>query len=203
MPELGGQNLDLDELVREHADYLFQYALRHFPQKDTAQELVQETLLAAIESAENFRGEAAPRTWLTSILRFKIIDQIRRQTRDKVLSGVESTEHLDPDNYYFDENEHWRTQTGPLPWQLDPENFASQKQFMRKLDGCLQKLPPRHRQAFLLKEVDDVDSEKLCNDLELSATNLRVLLCRSRVMLRECLDKQWFRPAKTHREASP
>lgn len=203
MPELGGQTLDLEQLVLEHADYLFQYALRHFPQKDTAQELVQETFLAAIESAENFRGEAAPRTWLTSILRFKIIDQIRRQTRDKVLPSAEGTDHLDPDNHYFNEHEHWRTQTGPLPWQFDPENFASQKQFMIKLEDCLQKLPPRQRQAFLLKEVDEVDSEKLCNDLELSATNLRVLLCRSRVMLRECLDRQWFRPAKTQMEIRP
>lgn len=182
--------LDLHRLVQDNADYLFNYALRHFPEEDTARELVQETLLAAVESAARFKGESSPRTWLTSILRFKIIDTIRRRTRE---NPVKIIEERDEDmNRYFDDVEHWRSDVGPLPWTSDPEAGLSQKQFAMTLEDCLEKLPQRHRQVFLLREIDDLGAEEICNNLGLSATNLRVLLFRCRVHLRDCLNGQWF-----------
>ena len=182
-----------DELlswVEDQSDYLYNYALVHFPNKDIAQDLVQETFLAALENFKGFQGKSSPRTWLTSILRHKIIDRIRKNSREDLKKGSVGESNEDRD--YFDEVEHWRIEKGPLPWKEDPENVIIQKEFISVLQKCLKKLPHRQREVFLLREFDNLEQKEICNKFDLSPTNCRALLFRSRLHLRNCLNKIWY-----------
>lgn len=188
--DCASMEIDFNLLIEQEADYLFRYARRHFPSEDVAEDLVQETLLAAIESALRFKGESSPRTWLTSILRHKIIDRIRKSGREILRAEEEDAErYLTP---YFDQNGHWRQERGPRPLRESPERNLSDKQFLEVLQVCLGKLSGRLRHVFLLREIDGLTPEDICNELGLSATNLRVMLHRARVQLRDCLEKRWM-----------
>ena len=181
-------SLDFAAWLDEHGDYLFRYASRHFPERHVAEDLVQETFLAALEAASRFEGHSSPRTWLTAILRHKVIDRIRRAGREEP-PRLEATESLDE---YFDRSGHWKVELGRGPWQADPERSAMQGEFQTVIRGCVEKLPENHRQAFLLREVSELESEEVCRLLEISSANLRVILHRSRLSLQMCLEKNWF-----------
>jgi len=183
-----GVALDFTVLVEEHGDYLFRVALRHFPERHRAEDLVQETFVAAIEAAARFQGHASPRTWLTAILKHKIIDTIRRRVREEP-PRLEASESLDE---YFERKAHWKAGAEPLPWKVSPETLPSQKEFFGVLSECLSKIPKTQQEVFLLREVDDLEPEEICNTMALSATNLRVLLHRARLSLRKCLEAKWF-----------
>ena len=183
--------LDFNKLVEREADYLYGYARRHFPSETVAEDLVQETFLAAVEGASRFKGESSPRTWLVSILRHKIIDRIRKSGRELV-----SAEDGDVDRYlssYFNEKGHWREERGPRPLLSSPEASLSEKEFMTVLQGCLGKLSERLRHVFLLRELDGMTPDDICNALALSPTNLRVMLHRARLQLRDCLENNWLK----------
>ena len=182
--------LDFNKLVETEADCLYRYARRHFPSEDVAEDLVQETFLAAIEAGARFKGESSPRTWLVSILRHKIIDRIRKNGRELVSSDDQDIDKLlSP---YFNEKGHWRQEKGPRPLRNSPEASFSEKEFVEVLQGCLNKLPARLRHVFLLRELDGLTPEDICNELGLSPTNLRVMLHRCRIQLRDCLEVNWL-----------
>ena len=184
--------LDFDTLVEAEGDYLYRYARRHFPSEDVAEDLVQESFLAAIEAAPRFRGDSSPRTWLVSILRHKILDRIRKKTREMnpAPEEEESEQFYSP---YFNESGHWREEKGPRPLTKTPESNFSEMEFMVVLQGCLSKLSSRLRHVFLLREIDGMSPDEICNELALSPTNLRVMLHRCRVQLRDCLEAHWLK----------
>ena len=185
--------LDMSALVDSEADYLFRFALRYFSQEDIAEELVQETFLAATASQTNFQGQSAPRTWLTSILKHKIIDRLRKKGREIPVSALERDEDEDKStNSFFDTHEHWEIPAGPVQWCNDPDFLLSQKQFLAVVEECLAKLSPSLRSLFLMREVEGFSQEELCNELGLSATNLRVKLHRTRLLLRDCVQVNWL-----------
>ncbi|RIL09036.1 MAG: hypothetical protein DCC75_07475, partial [Proteobacteria bacterium] len=181
--------LDLNRLVDSESDYLYRYALRHFRSEEIARELVQEVFLAALESQHRFQGNSTPRTWLTSILKFKIIDRIRRKSKESPIALKNEDDDL---TKFFDQHEHWRIETGPLPWGAPAEEVLTQKQFLGKLDECLAKLPERFKSVFLLREIEEIDVEEICKTFEITATNLRVILHRARLLLRDCLHGNWL-----------
>lgn len=177
--------MDFNQLVDQEGDYLFRYALRLLSAEDQAEEAVQETFLAAYESAGRFEHKASVRTWLTSILRNKCIDKIRSKIRNSEVqvdfTGEEAASAL------FDKVDHWTEAAMPTMW--NPEKSLGSKQFLGIVNSCLSKLPIRLRQVFILREIEEIDSRQVCNELELSASNLRVLLHRGRLLLRDCVEK--------------
>ena len=176
--------------VEEHSDYLFRVALKHFPDHSMAEELVQDTFAAAVKAVENFKGGSSPRTWLVGILRHKIIDRIRAKTRDNSVSLDEINEK--GLSYYFDEAEHWRSETGPVHWSPKPDELVERKQFMGVLDGCLQKLPDRFKSVFLLRELEGLSRDEIAENLRLTSTNVGVILHRCRMALRDCIQVKWL-----------
>ncbi len=185
--------LDLASLVDSEADYLFRYALRYFSQEDVAEELVQETFLAATASQERFQGQSAPRTWLTSILKHKIIDRLRKKGREIPVSALERQDDSDTStSSFFDSHDHWEIPDGPVQWAEDPDSLLNQKQFFEVVQECLSKLTAPLRSLFLLREVEGYSQEELCNELGLTATNLRVKLHRTRLLIRDCVQKHWL-----------
>jgi RNA polymerase sigma-70 factor, ECF subfamily len=162
--------------------YLLRYASLQLRDKAQAEDAVQETLLAALAAEESFAGRSNLRTWLTGILKHKIVDQIRRSTRE---SSIETPEELDA---LFDQTGHWRE--APQAW---PDKVLEDKEFLAALQKCLEALPARTAQVFLMREHLGHETSEICKAVGITATHCWVLLYRARMALRECLEKGWLR----------
>lgn len=158
-----------------------------------AQDLVQETLLAAIKARAAFTGRSSERAWLFGILRNKLADYYRLQAREAPLADVESV--LPEEQGLFAETgfgkDGWITGLGPDSWDT-PEQILSRKEFQAVFKSCLSGLPEKVAQVFYLREIDDTPSDQICKDLGISPNNLWVMLHRARMGLRRCLDVHWF-----------
>ena len=166
--------------------YLLRYASLQLRNRDAAEDAVQETLLAALAAEPGFAGRSNLRTWATGILKHKVVDAIRRSSRERPLEGEDDTADFEG---LFDERGHWRDP--PEPWSA-PDGALEEKQFLAALERCLQDLPPRTAQAFLLREYLGLETAEICKELGVTPTHCWVLLYRARMALRECLDRTWF-----------
>lgn len=179
--------------IEGHRPYLMRYALAQLRDGQLAEEAVQEALLAALESLASFGGQSSLRTWLTSILRFKVIDLQRRAVSERArveLTGFAA--QSDDDGWLdelFDETGHWR-QT-PQAWS-DPEAALEQRRFWEVFERCLDRLPPAGGRVFFKREILGEETETICKDERITASNCWVILHRSRLALRSCLEKNWF-----------
>lgn len=168
-----------------HGDALYRYAYFRLRDPAVAEDLVQETLLAALAGRARFREQAAERTWLIAILKNKLADHLRKTLREAPLAEVDES-LLDE---LFDQHGHW--QLRPSAWPA-PERAMEQQEFWRVLTDCLQRLPARQAQAFLMKAWDGAEADDMCKVLATSTTNLWVMLHRARLQLRACIEAQWF-----------
>jgi RNA polymerase sigma-70 factor (ECF subfamily) len=182
------QSLDPETWVDQHGDVLYRYALFRIRGVQVAEDLVQETLLAALRARGSFAGRSSVRTWLFGILKHKIIDHIRKISRERPAEDIESFRGLLDE--VFDEGGGWKA--GPSEWTTDPALLFQQREFWEILQICLLELPPRLNQAFTLRELDGLSAEEVRKILQVSATNGGVMLHRARIRLRECLDIKWF-----------
>ncbi|MCF7863737.1 MAG: sigma-70 family RNA polymerase sigma factor [Kiritimatiellales bacterium] len=179
--------------VDEHGDALFRYALGRLQNPATAEDAVQETFLAAFGSRDRFTGKSSVRTWLIGILKHKIIDMVRKETREQPMQEW-IDEHDPADDRFFDRRGHWKT--GPADWQVNPSKILQQKEFFAVLHGCLGHLPEKQRRIFAMRELDDQGTEDVCKLFGITSTNLWVVLHRARMGLRNCLEQNWFNTAK-------
>jgi RNA polymerase sigma-70 factor (ECF subfamily) len=179
--------------VESHRGYLLRFALARLRDGGQAEEVVQEALLAALEGVEGFSGQSSLRTWLTSILKFKIIDFQRRviSERAKFSAPPEDDESADAEwsDRMFDETGHWRPEI--REW-ANPDGALAQKQFFEVFERCMDKLPGATGRVFFKREVMGIDTDDICKDEGISASNCWVMLHRARLALRECLDRNWF-----------
>lgn len=170
-----------------HGDSLFRYALLRTRDPRVAEDLVQETFLAALQNRARFAERSSERTWLIGILKHKIMDYFRQTSRESTLDGDDQATEVVVD--LFDDQGHWHAPaTAPKNWIEDPSQILERKEFWDVLARCLAALPPRQARAFSLREIDDLDSEEICKLLNISATNLWVMLHRARSHLRRCLE---------------
>lgn len=181
-------SLDPSTWVDAHADALFRFALLRLRDASVAEEVVQETFLAALQSIDRFAGQASERTWLVGILKHKIVDHFRKLARDR--APVETTNNADVQ--LFDENRYWIHEDGPRDWGPDPLTEYERARFAEILQECLSGLPPRMAAAFTMREIDDLDSSEVCKVLDVTSTNLWVILHRARAQLRLCLESNWL-----------
>lgn len=171
---------------------LLRFARLQLRSEAAAEDAVQEALLAAMEGAASFTGASAIKTWVFSILRNKIIDDIRRRTREPELrpSGDEGDEFDD----MFLADGHWAEK--PSPWS-DPDASLEQKQFWTIFEACLEGIPAKPGRVFMMREFLGLSTDEICKELAISTSNCWVLLHRARLGLRECLALRWFgRPIK-------
>jgi RNA polymerase sigma-70 factor (TIGR02943 family) len=176
--------------VDEHGDCLFRYALTRVRNESLAEDLVQETLLAAVRAQERFAGRSAERSWLVGILKNKICDHFRKMGRETSFTDLEffKDEHSDR----FDAEDYWINERGPAEWKPEGEEALRRAEFWRALQSCLRKLPAPTAQAFLLREMDDIPGKEICAMLNISESNLWVMLHRARMALRQCLETNFF-----------
>jgi RNA polymerase sigma-70 factor (ECF subfamily) len=182
---------DLASEINTHRSYLLRVAQLQLRDRDQAEDVVQETLLAALSALGNFAGKSSVKTWLTGILKHKIVDAIRRKSREPAASTFAQEADIDDLDVFFDENnrDHWETK--PAEWR-NPERDLEQRQFLDMVDFCLEKLPPNTARVFMLREVMELESDEICQELKITTTNLWVILYRARMLLRKCLEQNWF-----------
>ena len=171
--------------LQEHGDYLFRYARRRLNSDELAEDAVQETLLAAWKSHQGFAGASSERTWLTGILKHKIVDAIRVHVREVTAPGGGGED--DPDDWQalFDQSGHWLETY--RDWG-DPDSELEKSRIRQALEECFGRLKPALAQVFSLRELSGLSNEQICKELNITATNAWVMLHRARLFLRECLD---------------
>ena len=185
--------------IETHRPYLMRYALAQLRDGQLAEEAVQEALLSALESIATFGGRSSLRTWLTSILRFKVIDLQRRAIAERAhteltdfAAEAEDESWLDE---LFDASGHWRQ--APQAWS-DPEAALEQRRFWEAFEKCLDRLPPAGGRVFFKREIMGEDTAAICKGERITASNCWVILHRARLSLRACLEKGWFAKDAAH-----
>jgi RNA polymerase sigma-70 factor (ECF subfamily) len=180
---------DLSRDLEQHRGYLLRVARLQLRDEALAEDVVQETLLAAL-SGSGFSGKSSLRTWLTGILKHKIVDAIRARRREPLaMASLEEETDLDEFDPLFKDDGSWSAP--PAEWG-DPENALSRQQFFDVMQFCLEKLPPNTARVFMMREVMDLTTEEICKELTITANNLWVILYRARMALRMCLEQNWF-----------
>lgn len=176
--------------VDDHGDALYRFALLRVRDPHSAEDLVQDTFIAALEGLEGFQGGSSVRTWLIGILKHKILDQFRKGAREIVSADLTALESETEDET-FNRLEQWRQ--APGTWRDTPDKLLEDKEFWKVFVRCMDGLPESFRRAFALRELDGLNTEEICKILEVTTTNLWVMLHRARAKLRNCLDNNWFR----------
>ena len=173
--------------LEQHRPYLLRFALLQLRDRSAAEDAVQETLLAALQGASQFAGQSSVRTWLVGILKHKIIDAIRKSSRERPVDPrEESADDLDAlftdDGHFADVPQEWAS----------PDRSLEERRFFEALERCLQALPKKTAAAFTLRELMGFETEDICKELKISASNCWVMLYRARMSLRACLEQTWF-----------
>ena len=181
-------NLDTSVWVDRYGDYLFRYAMLRLRDRPAAEDMVQETFLAALKGRGTFSGDSSEATWMVGILKHKIADHFRRQAREAPLEEGDLGEH--PDAGHMDGKGHWTT--GPAEWGGNPADLYRQGEFLDRFRICLSGLSAKHADAFTLREIEGLGTAEICKVLGVSETNLWVILHRARALLRRCLETRWF-----------
>jgi RNA polymerase sigma-70 factor (ECF subfamily) len=181
---------DFAHQLDAHRGYLMRVALLQLRDRALAEDVVQETMLAALDSG-SFSGRSSLRTWLTGILKHKIVDAIRRRQREPVAAST-----LDEEGDIEDFDALFKAVSGawdvpPADWG-DPEQALGRREFFDALELCLERLPPNTARVFVMREVMELDSDEICRELAITTNNLWVILYRARMSLRECLGQSWF-----------
>ncbi len=171
---------------------MLKFAILQLSSIQQAEDVVQEALTSAFQHLDSFTGRAAFKTWVFAILKNKIIDLIRQKSRlvsmSELFKDEESELSIDE---LFDASGHWHKYEAPQAWQ-SPEEMMEQQDFWIIFDACLNHLPAKYAQVFMLREVIELSSDEICEKLELTVSNFNVLMYRSRTRLRECLENKWL-----------
>lgn len=175
---------------------MVRFAELQLSDRASAEDAVQEALTAAITSVREFAGRAALKTWVFAILKNKIADALRQKQRSIDASSLlgESAER-DDSSSVFDRKGAWRDGERPAIWD-NPEASLSEQQFWQVFETCLEDLPASQARIFMMREIVELESAEICAAVGISQSNLFVLLHRSRLRLRECLENHWFQPGK-------
>ncbi|NOW96072.1 sigma-70 family RNA polymerase sigma factor [Mucilaginibacter sp. SG564] len=185
------EELNPAKWVDEYADYLYNFALKRLNDEALAQDLVQDTFLSALEKSNLFRAESSIRSWLTAILKNKIVDTYRK--RANALSGEMRIGSVEDEPEFFDPDlNNWKKKHWPAPFGVEDEDALHNKEFMNVLRKCLFKLPSLWMSVFKLKHLDEEETGFICEKLRITSANYWVIIHRAKVNLRSCLQKNWM-----------
>ncbi len=188
MPETLTYTLSPNLWIDNYADYLFNYAVARVKDSDLAKDLVQETFFAGLKSAKNFQGKATERTWLVSILKRKIIDYYRKINSKKGKAEVRMTFYEDGEN-----EGNWLEERVPQNWENESEKIIENEELKNQLDYCIHNLPEKYAMVFRMKTIQEFETEEICKELDITPSNLWVIIHRARTQLRKCMEDNWFK----------
>ena len=184
---MSNHQINPNKWIDLYSDYLFNYTISRVSDREIAQDLVQDTFLAALKSMKNFKGEASERTWLISILKRKIIDYYRKINSNKGKAEVRIS--------YNDDSEtegDWLEERVADPFDKTAEDTIQNTELGDAIFNCLSKLPEKQADVFRMKTIEGLETEVICNELNITASNLWVIIHRARTAMAECLKENWF-----------
>ncbi|MCP5268252.1 MAG: sigma-70 family RNA polymerase sigma factor [Zoogloeaceae bacterium] len=167
---------------------LMRFAVLQLRDEQSAEDAVQDTLLAALEGKDKFSGRSQLRTWVISILKNKIVDRIRKRVREVPMEDLGENEDEDFDSLFAADG-HW--QSKPANWG-NPAASLEQSRFYDVLELCMTALPEKLARVFTMREILEMETDEICKELAMSSSNCWVVLYRARMRLRECLQLKWF-----------
>lgn len=167
---------------------MLQFVFLQIQQQEIAEDIVQETLFNALKNGKNFKGKAQFKTYLFAILKHKMVDYFRQ--KDRLIVASDLFEERKQEEIFFDKRQHWKKDDSlhALP-HLESEIYS--EQFWQTLEICLTHLPSHQSQVFILREYLELTSKEICENLNITASNLHVLLYRARLQLQQCLTSKW------------
>ena len=178
--------------VKNYADYLYNYAYTRLNDDELARDLVQETFLAALENSEKFEGRSSERTWLIAILKNKVIDVYRKKSSGLGNSFEKTLPDTDQTEFFDKQDGHWKVEHQPKAFGLEEHDLLGKKELSHILQKCLKKLPGLWLAVFTMKHMDGLASETICSQLNVTDSNFWVIMHRTKVNLRACLQKNWI-----------
>ena len=173
--------------VDHYGDYLYRYAYSRLRDANAAEEVVQETFLAGIKYHHQFSGKGSEQGWLLGILKRKIVDYVRRRSKHNRVSAYE--DETDPTAQLFDAKGNWRQ--GSFPWSLAPDANLQSQELWEIVRECLTHLPQGQADVFMLSVMQEMDSEEICKELDITPSNLWVRMHRARLGLAKCVGANW------------
>ncbi|MCD4731311.1 MAG: sigma-70 family RNA polymerase sigma factor [Bacteroidales bacterium] len=191
MPDKSPSNNEkIAELFRNYSDYLYNYAITRVNDTHVAEDLVQETFISALKGYDSFQSKSKESTWLIAILKNKIIDHYRKKSKHYFLQSLDEMKTMDD---FFNSKGAWQTDQRPSRWDVDVDNALEQQEFYEILQQCLVRLNDIQRMAFVMKHLDDEDTNDICKELEITSTNYWVIIHRAKLQLRKCMETNWVK----------
>lgn len=169
--------------VSRYADYLYAFALTRIHCEEKAKDLVQDTFLAALEAATSYEKRSSEKTWLTAILKNKILDLYRKQCR-----SVSDRQEI-IDHFFRRADGHWLPSQSPADFELSHSHPIEEKEFHRILQACIKKLPQAWLAVFTMKLLEDYSTAVICRQLKITQANFWVIMHRAKLNIRACLEK--------------
>lgn len=179
--------------VDSYSDQMFTWAFYKIGHKEQAEDIVQDTFLAAFQSFEKFEGKSEPKTWLFGILNNKISDHFRKAYRLPISNESFAEQNENSLDVYFDGEGSWRQAQIPKEWDIESIHLLDNLDFANALNGCLGKLPSQWNAALHLKYIEAKKGEIICEELQITPSNFWQVLHRAKLQLRKCLEIHWFK----------
>ncbi|PRX53653.1 sigma-70 family RNA polymerase sigma factor [Flagellimonas meridianipacifica] len=184
---MAAYKLNPDSWVDLYADYLFNYAIARVSDAEIAKDLVQETFFAGLNSAKNYKGDAAERTWLIAILKRKVIDHYRKINSNKGKAEVRINYNASSES-----EGDWLEEQVADPFSKDGDNTIENEELGLAIEECISKLPKKQSLVFKMKTIQGMSTEDICNELGINPSNLWVMIHRARTSLMGCMNQTWF-----------
>ncbi|MGZ8257030.1 MAG: RNA polymerase factor sigma-70 [Gallionella sp.] len=178
----------LEDLRRQ----MIRFATLQLSDSHQAEDAVQEALIGALKNVASFGGRAALKTWVFAILKNKIADILRYKQRTVTIGSLVNDQDEEADlSELFDHKGFWQPDERPVAWG-NPEASLREGQFWQVFEACLDGLPPKQARVFMMREFIELDADEICASVQLTTSNLHVLLHRARLRLRECIENKWY-----------
>lgn len=191
MPDKSSTNNEkIAELFRNYSDYLYNYAITRVNDTHVAEDLVQDTFLSALKGFDSFQSKSKESTWLIAILKNKIIDHYRKKSKHYLQESLDEMQIMDD---FFNSKGSWQKDQRPSKWDLDTDQAIEQQEFYETLQQCLIRLNDIQRMAFVMKHMDDEETDDICKELSITATNYWVIIHRAKLQLRKCMETNWIK----------
>lgn len=179
------ETIDPSTWIDKYGDEMFRFTLLRVKEETHVDDIIQETILAALQAKESFEGRSTEKTWLFGILKNKIFEYYR-ETKKKYKYALELKDDGDPCESEFDGKGHW--QALPFSWGIDPDKALENKQNYQVLSECIDGLSPKYRQLYVFREIEKQSAESICKDFDITSNNLWVILHRVRNLLKKCIE---------------
>ncbi|MCF8719839.1 sigma-70 family RNA polymerase sigma factor [Nitrospina gracilis] len=183
-------NIDSEQWVDKYGDTMYRFTLVRVKDPMIAHDIIQTTLLAALQAQHTFAGKSSEKSWLFGILKHKIMDHFRSQKSQRTYE-LTPDDDADPYENAYNESGHWVSP--PRNWEINPEKAVENTQLMEALNQCMDGLSGKFRDIFVMKEIEGMSSEDICKEMGIKPTNLWVILHRARNQLKKCLETHYWR----------